>query len=70
MQVAGDRLVARARKAAKRWFADWGAQADARRDEALRRVGGEILKEPVPEKLQRALHGKRGEAEVKPKHRN
>jgi hypothetical protein len=28
-----------------------------------------ILDEPIPEKLQQALHGKRGEAEVKPKRR-
>ena len=59
----------RARKAAKRWFIDMGPKADARRDEALRRVGVEILDEPIPKKLGQALDGKRGEAEVNPKRR-
>jgi hypothetical protein len=67
--VAGVRFVARARKAAKRWFADTGAKADARRDEALRRVGADILGEPTPRELRQALHGERHEAEVKPKRR-
>jgi hypothetical protein len=60
----------RARKAAKHWFADSRAQADAGRDGALRRVGADILNEPIPEKLLEALHGERGEAEAKPKRRN
>jgi hypothetical protein len=48
---------------------DSAAKADARRDEALRRVGADILDEPIPEKLRQALDGKRGEAEVKPERR-
>jgi hypothetical protein len=62
-------LWERARKTAKRWFTDTGPEADARRDEALRRVGVEILDEPIPKKLRQALDGKWGEAEVKPKRR-
>jgi hypothetical protein len=62
-------LWERARTAAKRWFTESRAKADARRDEALRRVGAEVLDEPIPEKLRQALHGKPGEAEVKPKRR-
>jgi hypothetical protein len=62
-------FVVRARKAAKRWFTDRGAQADARRDKALRKVGAGILNEPIPEKLQQALRGKPGKAEVEPKRR-
>jgi hypothetical protein len=62
-------LWERARKAAKRWFTELRAKADARRDEALRRVGVEILDEPIPKKLRQALDGKRGEAEVNPKRR-
>jgi hypothetical protein len=70
MQRAGrTALRERARKAAKRWFTDTGPKADARRDEAMRRVGAETLDEPIPEKLRQALHGKQGEAEVKPKRR-
>jgi hypothetical protein len=61
--------VVRARKAAKRWFTDRGAPADTRRDEALRKVGAKILNEPIPEKLQQALRGKQGKAEVEPKRR-
>jgi hypothetical protein len=61
--------VVRARKAAKRWFTDRGTQADARRDEALRKVGADILNEPIPEKLQQKLRGKPGKAEVEPKRR-
>jgi hypothetical protein len=45
------------------------AQADGRRDEALRRVGADILDEPTPEKRRQVLHGKWREAEVKPKRR-
>jgi hypothetical protein len=62
-------LWERARKAAKRWFTESRAEADARRDEALRRVGVEILDDPISEKLRQALHGKQGEAEVKPQRR-
>ena len=59
----------RARTAAKRWFTESRAKANARRDEALRRVGARMLDEPIPEKLRQALHGKRSEAEVNPKRR-
>jgi hypothetical protein len=59
-------LWERARTAAKRWFTESRAKADARRDEALRWVGEEILDEPIPKKLRQALDGKRGEAEVNP----
>jgi hypothetical protein len=62
-------LVARARKAAKRWLTDSQAKADARRDEALRRVDADVLHESIPEKLQQALHDKQGEAEQKPQRR-
>jgi hypothetical protein len=61
--------MVRARKAARRWFTDRGAQPDARRDEALRKVGAEILNEPIPEKLQQKLRGKPGKAEVEAKGR-
>jgi hypothetical protein len=53
-------LWQRARTAARRWFTDSGAQADASRDEALHRVGAEILDEPVPEKLLEVVYGERG----------
>jgi hypothetical protein len=53
-------VAERARTAARRWFPDSGAQADARRDEASRLVGAEILDEPIPEKLLEVLHGERG----------
>jgi hypothetical protein len=56
-------LWERPRKAARRWLTDSAVKADARRDEALQRVGAEILDEPIPEKLRQALDGKRGEAE-------
>jgi hypothetical protein len=46
-----------ARKAAKRWFTDSGAKAEARRDEALRRLGADVVNEPIPAKLQQALGG-------------
>jgi hypothetical protein len=59
----------RPRNGARRWLTDSAAKADARRDEALRRVGADILDEPIPEKLRQALDGKRGEAEVKPERR-
>lgn len=59
----------RARKAAQRWFTESPAQADGRRDEALRRIGENILDEPIPEKLRQVLYGKRSEAELKPKRR-
>jgi hypothetical protein len=62
-------LWERARKAAERWFTESLAKADARLDEALRRVGAEILDGPLPGKLQQALHDNRGEAELKPKRR-
>jgi hypothetical protein len=65
----GTALWERARTAARRWFTESRAKADARRDEALRRLGVDMLNEPIPEKLRQALDGKRGEAEVKPKHR-
>jgi hypothetical protein len=61
--------VVRARKAAKRWFTDRGRAADARRDAALRKVGADILNEPISEKLQQALPGEPGKAEVEPKRR-
>ena len=49
MRTAGHRFVGasalweRARKAAKRWFTESRAKADARRDEALRRLGVDML---------------------------
>jgi hypothetical protein len=67
-RFGGIALVARARKAAKRWFTDRGAQANARRDEALRQVDADVLNEPIPEELQQALHDQ-GEAEQKPESR-
>jgi hypothetical protein len=60
-------LWERAQKAAKRSLTDSRAKADATRDEALRRVGVEILDESIPKKLRQALDGKRGNAEVNPK---
>jgi hypothetical protein len=62
-------LWERGRKAAGRWVTDSAAKADARRHEALQRIGADILDEPIPEKLRQALDGKRGEAEVKPERR-
>jgi hypothetical protein len=41
---------------------------DARHDEALRRIGADMLDEPIPEKLLQALHGQQNE--VKPKRRD
>jgi hypothetical protein len=60
-------LWERAREAAERWFADSGVKADARRAEAWRWVGADILDERIPEKLLKALDSERGEAAVKPK---
>jgi hypothetical protein len=65
----GIALWERVRRSARRWLAESGAQADARREEALHRIGADILDEPIPDKLQQALHGEQGEAEVKPEGR-
>jgi hypothetical protein len=62
-------LGERARKAAKHWLTDSRAKADARRNQALRRIGADILNEPIPEKLWKVIHSEGGEAEVKPKPR-
>jgi hypothetical protein len=61
-------LWERARKAARRWLTDSRAEVDARHDEALRRIGADMLDEPIPEKLLQALHGQQNE--VKPKRRD
>jgi hypothetical protein len=58
-------LVTRARKAATRWFSNSRAKANARRDEALRWVGKDLLSEPIPEKLLKAFRSKRRDAEPK-----
>jgi hypothetical protein len=62
-------LGKRPREAARRWLTDSAAKADARRDEALRRIGAKILDEAIPQKLRQALDGERGEAELKPERR-
>jgi hypothetical protein len=74
--LEGTALRERARKAAQCWLTESRAQADGRRDEALRRIGENIVDEPIPEKLRQVLYGirqvlygKRREAKLKPKRR-
>ena len=62
-------LWEQARKAARRWFTESQAEADEKRDRALRRIGADILHEPIPEKLLDPFHGEQNEAETKPKRR-
>jgi hypothetical protein len=49
-------------KAVKRWFSD-AAVPDVSLDESLRRIGADLLGEPVPELLLQALYCTEREAE-------
>jgi hypothetical protein len=51
-------------KALRRWFSDdRAAQSDASLDESLRQVGVDLLGEPIPERMLRALYGTECETE-------